>query len=212
MMRYGPTICRRRRLTALLVAAAIVLTNPLTAPGAGAATDDPAGSTAPTPPMSTSSTTSVVAPTTMVARTDPDSGSSGGWVEVFAATPASGSALGVRGGVFAPASTVEIWFPERDLRLATTTADLDGEIAEQVALPIVVPGNYEIQLLGTDPDGAPVDVATEVAIAEESVVREPITGTEVVSDAAPVLIVGLILGGMLIARRTARKVRELENE
>lgn len=225
-MRNGPIVRRWRRVPELL-AAGMVLAVTLTASGtmAGAAGDEPVGSTEPTTTpamptttaMSAGSSTSAgtrMAPSTtaaVAAGTDPDA-SSTGWVEVFADTPASGSALGVRGGVFAPASTVEIWFPDREMRLATTTADLDGEIAEQVVLPIVVPGDYEIRLLGTDPAGAPVDVSTEVAIAEESVVRVPVTGTEITSEAAPILIVALILGGLLIARRTSHKVRRSESE
>ncbi|MDY7104011.1 MAG: hypothetical protein S0880_22740 [Actinomycetota bacterium] len=236
-MRHGPSArCRARRSTlvihavfAVLVAVTATAVGPLratparAADGPSASTDVTTGATVsgvpaasttavPTsgaPGATTPATTAPGATTTIVANRSDDgtTGDGSAWAEVRADTPASGGAVAVEGGVFAAASTVEIWFPATDRRLATTTADLDGEIAVTVALPSVNPGTYEIELVGTTGGGELLTVTTEVDVAEASVVREPVTGDEALGDSIPFALVFLVLGGLFLARWTSSRAR-----
>jgi hypothetical protein len=115
--------------------------------------------------------------------------------------PNPGSAVTFSASGFQPNSNAQVYFESTPVLLETVSADANGTVASTVTIPSdAVPGDHDIVVTGTAPDGSPLSVSIPI-----TVVSATTSGTSGLAftgaDIAIVATVGLLalgFGGFLL--------------
>lgn len=115
----------------------------------------------------------------------PDPG--GPAVTLGSSTVTAGGSVSVSASGFAPDSEVRVELHSDPIQLATLLADGAGLVEGEVVIPASVePGEHTVVLIGTDPNGGPLELTAALTVtAAEDPAGEPQTPTDGSGTATP---------------------------